>query len=122
MSCSEQSDRHETILTDSGFLIDTSQSVGSRESPQRVISDIPLVVSDIQPTKEKATSEPLSQELGKRETILKRKQPPNRSNHGVRTVLVQCRGGVNLILGNGKTEEGQFKSSALCLLCSSTCT
>lgn len=80
-SCSEQSDRDETFLANKEFLIDTSQRLHSRVSPERVVGDIPLVVSDIQPTKEKATSEPLSQEFGERETVLKRKTPPQRLNH-----------------------------------------
>lgn len=61
-SCSKDSDHDDTILANAEALIDTSQSVHSRVSPEHVVSDIPLVVSDIQPTKEMAASEPVSQQ------------------------------------------------------------
>lgn len=82
-SCSEQSWRDDPVPANAGVLIDTSHGVHSRVSPERVVSDLPLVVSDIQPTKEMAASEPVSQEFGRRDTSMKRKTPPKRTNYSV---------------------------------------
>lgn len=92
-SCSEQSWRDDPVPANAGVLIDTSHGVHSRVSPERVVSDLPLVVSDIQPTKEMAASEPVSQEFGRRETSMKRKTPPKRTNYSVRSMFMPSRDG-----------------------------
>ncbi|KAG6360315.1 hypothetical protein INS49_011372 [Diaporthe citri] len=102
-SSSDQLASDETVLNNADVLIDPSRSVQSRVSPERVVSDIPLVTSDIQPTKVTAPAS-VSQELSRRETGIKTQ---------ITSKEVQLRRG-------GETEEGQSKSSALRLLRSST--
>lgn len=106
-SSSEQLASDETVLNNADVLIAPSQSFQSRESPERVVSDIPLVTSDIQPTRKMTAPEPVSLELSRRETGIKRKTPPKRSNDGVRTTFVTHRDCTDLGVGGGETEKGQ---------------
>lgn len=106
-SSSEQLASDETVLNNADVLIAPSQSFQSRESTERVVSDIPLVTSDIQPTRKMTAPEPVSLEFSRRDTGIKRKTPPKRSNDGVRTTIVPHRDCTDLGVGGSETEKGQ---------------
>lgn len=82
----------ETDLHNADSIMTPSHDVQNRLSPERVVSDIPLVISPIQPTKEMAARETISKELGERDTSMKRKRPPKRSNYGVKSTARAMQG------------------------------